>query len=46
MGILNLTPDSFSQDGILVKGRKDLSNVLAIARKLVGDGADILDVGG
>lgn len=46
MGILNLTPDSFSQDGILVKNRKDLSNVLAAAQKLAGDGADVLDVGG
>lgn len=46
MGILNLTPDSFSQDGVLVKSKKDLSKVLAIAGKLVRDGADILDVGG
>ena len=46
MGVLNLTPDSFSQDGILVKSRKDLNRVLVIAEKLVRDGADILDVGG
>ncbi len=46
MGILNLTPDSFSQDGILVKSTKDLSKVLAIAEKLVRDGADMVDVGG
>ena len=46
MGVLNLTPDSFSRDGILVKSRKDLSHVLVVAEKLVRDGADILDIGG
>ena len=46
MGVLNLTPDSFSRDGSVVKNKKDLSRVLVIAEKLVRDGADILDVGG
>lgn len=42
MGILNLTPDSFS-DG----GRFNAPEVaLERARKLVSDGADILDIGG
>jgi dihydropteroate synthase len=41
MGILNVTPDSFS-DG----GRFDAPNgALKQARKLVADGADIIDVG-
>lgn len=42
MGILNVTPDSFS-DG----GRHDAADAgLAHAMRLIGDGADILDVGG
>ncbi len=52
MGILNLTPDSFSGDGLLhkaensVETRLDLDQVVAIARNFVKNGADILDVGG
>lgn len=42
MGILNVTPDSFS-DG----GRYDeLETALEHARQLIADGADILDIGG
>jgi len=41
MGIINLSPDSFSGDGIT-----DLEAVLAQARRFVSEGADILDVGG
>jgi dihydropteroate synthase len=45
MGILNLTPDSFSGDGLA--GRADpLEVALAQARAFVAAGADILDVGG
>jgi len=42
MGILNLTPDSFSGDGIY----RDLNRAIAQAQRLVADGADIIDVGG
>jgi dihydropteroate synthase len=42
MGILNVTPDSFSDGGSL----PSLEAVLARARKQVEDGAVILDVGG
>ena len=42
MGILNVTPDSFSDGGELRSAR----DVLAKAQQLVTDGADILDVGG
>jgi dihydropteroate synthase len=42
MGILNVTPDSFSGDGIT----DDVEAVIAHARTLVAQGADILDVGG
>ncbi|MDC7717079.1 dihydropteroate synthase [Vogesella sp. DC21W] len=42
MGILNVTPDSFS-DG----GRHDtVAQAVAHARALIADGADILDIGG
>lgn len=43
MGIVNLTPDSFS-DGGHYSG--SLYSALAHAEKLVQDGADILDIGG
>ena len=45
MGILNITPDSFSGDGIIAKG--DAAR-LAVeqARDFLSYGADILDVGG
>jgi dihydropteroate synthase len=44
MGILNLTPDSFSGDGILNSG-SPLERALAQAEKFIADGADILDLG-
>ncbi len=42
MGILNLTPDSFSDGGRLA----GLDAVLQTARAMLADGADILDIGG
>ncbi len=42
MGILNVTPDSFSGDGLA----GDVSGALEQARRFVDAGADILDVGG
>jgi dihydropteroate synthase len=46
MGILNATPDSFSGDGLL-KARDDAREAaVALARRMVAEGADILDVGG
>ena len=42
MGILNITPDSFSGDGLI--GTTD--TVVERARQMVADGADILDIGG
>jgi dihydropteroate synthase len=50
MGILNVTPDSFSGDGLLAgdDGRPGdpVATAVALARQMVADGADILDVGG
>ncbi|MGC9195206.1 MAG: dihydropteroate synthase [Syntrophobacteraceae bacterium] len=42
MGILNITPDSFSDGGLY----HDYDRALARATELINDGADILDVGG
>ncbi|MCX2983042.1 dihydropteroate synthase [Halieaceae bacterium IMCC14734] len=47
MGVLNTTPDSFSDGGTLYTGgRLDLELTLQRARQMVADGATILDVGG
>jgi dihydropteroate synthase len=45
MGILNITPDSFSGDGIITRG-DPVQIALAQARQFLDAGADILDVGG
>jgi dihydropteroate synthase len=42
MGVLNLSPDSFSGDGV----GDDIEAALARARQLASEGADIIDVGG
>jgi len=48
MGVLNLTPDSFSDGGRLCSagGRSDVDAAVAAGRALAQDGADVLDVGG
>lgn len=56
MGILNLTPDSFSGDGLLSEkdsrdkgegiGEAGLEAAIEQARRFVAEGADILDIGG
>ena len=49
MGILNITPDSFSGDGLLSATQEPaemLERVLAQARDFVAEGATLLDVGG
>lgn len=47
MGILNITPDSFSDGGsYLQAGRVSLDLVLKRAESMLAEGADILDVGG
>lgn len=45
MGILNVTPDSFSGDGLLADADPE-ERAVAIARQMVADGADLLDIGG
>ncbi len=53
MGILNVTPNSFSGDGLLAAGdgvpagRRDVvAAAVTLARRMVDEGADLLDVGG
>lgn len=45
MGIINVTPDSFSGDG-LMKSRDVLDAAIRQAEEFVTEGADILDIGG
>lgn len=56
MGIVNLTPDSFSGDGLYYQGQSPpprrrrgkgtvLERVLDFVEKMVKDGADIIDIG-
>ncbi len=46
LGILNVTPDSFSGDGIYVNGGVNVLGALAAARRMIAEGADAIDVGG
>lgn len=48
VGVLNATPDSFSDGGRFVRGSSelDLAHAIDFAAGLVSDGADVLDVGG
>jgi dihydropteroate synthase len=46
MGILNVTPDSFSGDGLLAGSGSTVDRAIAQARRMVDEGADILDIGG
>ena len=42
MGVLNLSPDSFSGDGL----GYDVEAAVALALRLQAEGADLIDVGG
>ncbi|HEX7492125.1 MAG TPA: dihydropteroate synthase [Candidatus Limnocylindrales bacterium] len=50
MGILNVTPDSFSGDGLLVRtaggSAAAVEAAVVQARQMASEGADILDIGG
>src|SRR5271157_4102964 len=41
MGIVNLSPESFSGDGL-----SNVESALAQSQRMVAEGADILDIGG
>ncbi len=42
MGILNVTPDSFSDGGLYLNGSQAVDHAL----RMIGEGADLVDVGG
>ena len=46
MGIVNVTPDSFSDGGQFFAPCSGMASALAHCEQLVKDGADILDIGG
>jgi dihydropteroate synthase len=54
MGIVNVTPDSFSGDGLMARAgegtagasRSIVEAAVALARRMVAEGADLIDVGG
>lgn len=50
MGIINLTPDSFSGDGIyapsVVSRPSSSARIVELVENMVNDGADIIDIGG
>jgi dihydropteroate synthase len=51
MGILNVTPDSFSGDGLLApnggtRAADPVDRAVAIGQRMAAEGADLLDVGG
>ncbi|MBC8484519.1 MAG: dihydropteroate synthase [Ignavibacteria bacterium] len=46
IGVLNITPDSFSDGGKYFDGKIDIKKIVNDALKMQNDGADFVDVGG
>jgi dihydropteroate synthase len=46
MGILNITPDSFSDGGKYFDGKVNIDRVISDAVKMERYGADFIDIGG
>jgi dihydropteroate synthase len=46
MGIVNVTPDSFSGDGLLRTGADAVETAVRLAVRMADEGADLVDVGG
>ena len=46
MGVVNVTGDSFSGDGLLARGADPVTAAVDQGRRMVAEGADLLDVGG
>ncbi len=46
MGIINVTPDSFSGDGLLAGRDSARAAAVELGRRMADEGADLLDVGG
>ncbi|MEZ5670762.1 MAG: dihydropteroate synthase [Alphaproteobacteria bacterium] len=45
MGVVNVTRDSFSGDGLIAEGTDHIAAAVDVARAMARDGADILDIG-
>ena len=45
MGIVNVTPDSFSDGGVYFRAGDSFSEAFAHCERLLSDGADLLDIG-
>jgi len=46
MGIINVTPDSFSNDGCLTNTKTSAAKALKLATNQIENGVDLLDIGG
>jgi dihydropteroate synthase len=46
MGVVNVTPDSFSGDGLLGVAHDPVEEAVRLGRRMADEGADLLDVGG
>jgi dihydropteroate synthase len=46
MGIINVTPDSFSGDGLLARAADPVAEAVRLAQSMAAEGADMLDIGG
>lgn len=46
MGIINVTPDSFSGDGLMSAGADPVAAAVGQAQQMAAEGADLLDIGG
>ena len=46
IGIVNVTPDSFSGDGLLAVQRDAVEAAVELGRRMAQEGADLLDIGG
>ena len=46
MGIVNATPDSFSDGGTYYRSGNNVAGVIDYCEKLLGQGAELLDIGG
>lgn len=46
MGILNVTPDSFTNDGVFKNPEEAVFTALQMVERFINQGADIIDIGG
>jgi dihydropteroate synthase len=46
MGIINVTPDSFSGDGVIARAVDPIAEAVRQAEQMAADGSDLIDIGG